>query len=203
METSDITIIDQQYNSGSSLVVYLQEHREITLFNEAENNFRKNLLLSIASYFEKIVTDILVEFAKSNSNENDMIVSFIKINGISRKYHTLFDWDVTNANKFFANFGEDFKKKMGKAVSTDKKFEESIKAFLEIGRERNKLVHQNYAELSVDKTAGEIYSLYQTALYFIEQTKKELISKRKQTTPEEEKTISEEYLHGISRKYGS
>lgn len=60
-------------------------------------------------------------------------------------------------------------------VKADNKLDESIKAFLEIGNERNKMVHQNFAEIIIDKTAEEIYKLYQTALYFIDTMKTELI----------------------------
>ena len=56
----------------------------------------------------------------------------------------------------------------------------SIKAFLEIGRERNKMVHQNFAEIVIDKTAEEIYKLYQTSLLFIKTIKKELIKNKEQ-----------------------
>ena len=44
----------------------------------------------------------------------------------------------------------------------------SIKAFLEVGRERNRLVHQNFASFVLEKTAAEIFELYEHALYFVD-----------------------------------
>src|SRR5690349_9056933 len=142
------TIIDRQFDSGTALVSYLTENREVTLSTEAENNFRKNLLLSVASYFEKEIVDILVEFAVEKSGDNLLVVSFIKTKALSRQYHTLFDWDVRNANKFFGLFGEEFKASTLKLVNADKTLIQSIKDFMELGSERNRLVHQNFAELT-------------------------------------------------------
>lgn len=172
------TIIDQQYLSGNSLVDYLKEQKELTFYSEAENNFRKTILLSAASYFEKEFTDILFDFAKSQSNENEMIMSIIKQKAISRQYHTNFDWDKSNANKFFTLFGTEFKAKMNNQIKENAELDKSIKAFLEIGNERNKMVHQNFAEITIEKTAEEIYKLYQTSLLFVETMKSELIKKK-------------------------
>lgn len=40
--------------------------------------------------------------------------------------------------------------------------------FLELGNMRNCLVHQNYASYLIDKTAKEVYGLYQKAAFFIQ-----------------------------------
>lgn len=180
------TIIDQQYENGNLLVDYLKSQQQITFFNEAENNFRKTILLSSASFFEKEISDTVIQFAKSQSGDNELIISIIKQKAVSRQYHTYFDWDkATNANKFFSLFGEDFKNKMIKKVKDNPKLDHSIKSFLEIGQERNKMVHQNFAEIVIDKTTEEIYKLYQSSLFFIETVKNELIK------PEIEKVEAE------------
>lgn len=41
-------------------------------------------------------------------------------------------------------------------------------AFLSIGRERNLLVHQNYAEIRINDTFEEIYLKYEQACDFID-----------------------------------
>lgn len=170
------TIIDQQYESGSALIIYLKAQQELTLSIEAENNFGKNILLSTASYFENEITETIIEFAKTHSNNDELIISIIKIKAVKRQYHTYFDWEKgTNANIFFSLFGDNFKNIMSKRVKDEPLLEASIKAFLELGQERNKLVHQNFAEIVLDKTAEEIYRLYQTSLLFIKTIKLELI----------------------------
>lgn len=44
----------------------------------------------------------------------------------------------------------------------------AVRAFLEVGNERNKLVHQDYATFAMEKTLDEIYQLYRDALPFVE-----------------------------------
>jgi hypothetical protein len=158
MDTVQETIIDKQYANGIALISFLKSQQEITMSNEAENNFIKNILLSAASYFEKEISEIVIEFAKTHSDNDELVVSIIRAKAIKRQYHTYFDWEkANNANSFFALFGDDFKNKMANRVKVEQTLDASIKAFLQLGQERNKLVHQNFAEIVIDKTAEEIY----------------------------------------------
>ena len=172
-----LTIIDQQYKSGNALVDYLKVQQQLTFYTEAENGFRKTILLSAASFFEKEISDTVIEFAKTHTNNNELIIAIIKQKAVSRQYHTYFNWDSANANTFFTIFGDEFKGRMVTKVKNDERLDKAIKAFLEIGRERNKMVHQNFAEIVIDKTADEIYTLYQMAIYFIDVIKQELIKR--------------------------
>lgn len=170
-----MTIIDTQYDAGQQLVAYLNEKNEITLSSEAENNFRKNILLSAASYFEKEISDIMLEFVSLNSNNNESIIALVTQKVVKRQYHTYFDWDTAkNANSFFKMFGESFKVRMTDLVKENENLDIAIKAFLQLGQERNKLVHQNFAEIIIDKTAGEIYNLYKMATSFVGTVRTEL-----------------------------
>ena len=57
---------------------------------------------------------------------------------------------------------------MKEIVNKDTDLSSSISAFIEIGRERNRLIHQDFASFSLEKTSDEIYVLYRTALRFVE-----------------------------------
>ena len=50
----------------------------------------------------------------------------------------------------------------------------AIEAFLEIGRERNRLVHQNFGTFTLEKTSKEIYDTYRSAVEFVEWVPREL-----------------------------
>lgn len=65
-------------------------------------------------------------------------------------------------------FGDDFRSHMAKVVQNDVNLQKSIADFLEIGRERNRLVHQDYGSYFLEKTAEEIFALYASALVFVE-----------------------------------
>jgi len=162
------TIVDQLYTEFQNLVSYLDEKREISFRVSADATFRKALLLASASYFERRVCDDIIIFAKEKSSANEPLVEFVKNKAISRQYYTFFNWESSNANTFFGLFGEVFKTFMADEIKSDGNLAESIKAFIELGRERNRLVHQDFGTFSLEKTAEEIFQLYRTALPFVQ-----------------------------------
>jgi len=162
------TIIDKIYEDYLVLLNHLEINKEISLRNDADNNFKKVLILSIASFFEHKITEVLLEFINKKSNSNYLIYSFTKKKAIDRQYHTYFDWKNKNANPFFALFGDDFKKTIEIDMKENSTLKKSVKDFLEIGSIRNQLVHENFANYSLDKTAKEIYDLYGSAIIFVD-----------------------------------
>ena len=162
------TVVDRLHAEFKLLLSLLDDINEISLHITVDENFRKSLLLSAASYFERQITDDLLQFVEEHSNNNNLITSFVKNKAISRQYHTLFNWDAKNANQFFGLFGEGFKNHMQNSIENDSGLESAIKAFLEIGRERNRLVHQDYGAFSLEKTADEIYEMYLRAIQFVQ-----------------------------------
>ena len=86
---------------------------------------------------------------------------------IKRQYHTFFSWDGNNANQFFGLFGEDFKRRAREEIRS-RSLDEAEMAFMAVGRERNRLVHQNYVEAQINDTFEEIWSKYIKACDFVE-----------------------------------
>jgi hypothetical protein len=161
-----ITSIDRLYQDNDALLGYLEHHGEASLKSVVETLFPKTLLLAAASYFEDQIKQSLKDFFGEQSH--DIVVQFLQNKAIERQYHTYFQWDKNNANNFFGLFGKEFKAFMTAEVNHDQAFKESIPAFLELGRLRNQLVHENFATFPLDKTAQEIYELYQQAALFVE-----------------------------------
>ena len=101
--------------------------------------------------------------------ENDHPLVFLIDNKIiERQYHTWFDWERKNANRFFSMFGPHFKNYADKSVKNNDELRESISAFMEIGGERNKLVHRDFADFQMNKTSSEVYHLYKSATMFVD-----------------------------------
>ena len=161
-------IVGTRYKEFKEMIDYLETNKEISLKIVADDNLKKVLLLSAASYFEDEIKDIILSFVDENSNDNSMIKSFVKNKAVERQYHRYFDWSAKNANKFFSLFGEEFKKRASGDVKDNSELEESIRAFLEIGNLRNELVHGNFAVFPIEKTVEEIYELYRSAHQFID-----------------------------------
>jgi len=161
------SIVDTLYRDFDSLVTYLESVGEISFKSIADENFKKNLVLSSASYFETELLDELTAYFELKAPKSPEIKEFLVNKGLSRQYHTLFDWNSNNANTFFSLFGNEFKKFMNDKINSDNVLKQSINDFIELGRERNRLVHQNFGNYSVEKTAKEIFKLYDSAKYFI------------------------------------
>lgn len=164
----DVTPVDRLYNESSAVIQALQSTPEISLQVTAADHFRKALLLAAASYFEHRICTCVIEFVRERSGGSTIVESFVRNKAISRQYHTWFTWDANNANQFFGYFGTDFKAAMISKVNESDELRSSVRAFLEVGNERNKLVHQDYATFALEKTLDEIYRLYQDACRFVE-----------------------------------
>ena len=162
------TIVARLYAEFRALVQMLEAGGEPSLRNTAEDCFRKALLLSAASYFETVVLNILINFTSQLSAGNEQLIEFVKRQALNRRYHTLFDWDSNSANKFLSLFGDTFRTTVEARVKTDDGLAESIRAFLEMGRERNRLVHQDFGNFALEKTTDEIFGLYEAGLRFVD-----------------------------------
>ncbi len=160
------TIIDAIYKDNRALLEYLAQQGEVSFQSNVAANFRKTLLLSVASYFESTVKDSLLEFFGEESKE--LTVAFVRNKAIERQYHTFFSWEAKNANGFFGLFGSGFREFMSSEVAKNEELAKAIKAFLKLGNSRNELVHENFAIFPLETTPEQIHELYQQAITFIE-----------------------------------
>lgn len=161
------TIVDAMYRDNLTLANHLTSIGEVSLRVTADDYFRKVLLLSAASYFEHKVSETLLEFVFERTRGDGAILALVRSKAIERQYHTFFDWKSNNANTFFSLFGPHFKDYMKTQVEKDDGLRDAIRAFLEIGRLRNELVHLNFASFPLEKTVEEIYDLYKIANRFV------------------------------------
>jgi hypothetical protein len=152
----------------------LGDANEPSLVFALDDVARKTLLVSAASYFEVQLSRAVEDFCRTSSGANSLVPSLVTAKAVKRQYHTWFSWDGSNANAFFAMFGSDFKAHMQDVLKDSPDLEDQISAFMELGRERNRLVHGDYATYPVEKTAQEIYATYLIALEFVRRVPIEL-----------------------------
>lgn len=162
------TTVDRLYDEYSAVLNHLQSSGQLSLIATADDSLRKALLLSVASYFEHRMTDVVLSFVYDASQGNPLVSELVRSKAVSRQYHTWFKWDDKTANQFYGLFGNDFRNHMKRKVAKDPDFDASVRAFLELGNERNRLVHENYGSFTLEKTFQEIYTLYNRALPFVE-----------------------------------
>lgn len=167
-------IVTQIFNDYKDAVYILEKNNEISLKNSMEGNFRKTLILSCASYFEHKLTADVVNFVHDKTK--DQLISYLVKNKVTnRQYHTWFSWKENNANTFFSMFGDSFKAHMSSIIKEDEALAQSIKDFMEIGRDRNRMVHQDFGSFFVEKTAQEIYQSCISASKFVYLISEELL----------------------------
>jgi hypothetical protein len=161
------TVVDRLYREYRELLACLDAAGEPSLRSAAEETFTKSLLLAAASYFEYRVCGHIVQFVSEYSH-SDMVSNLVRTKAISRQYHTFFNWEGANANTFFSLFGTEFRSYMDRRVAADEYLRSAIRSFIELGGERNRLVHQDFGSYSLEKTAEEIYAAYTQGLLFVE-----------------------------------
>src|SRR2546426_6662494 len=163
---SDATAVDKFYEEAAAVVEVLQRLSEPSLQVTAADHFRKALLLAATSYFEHRLSGSVLDFVRERTGGSVLVENFVRNKAIERQYHTWFMWEENNANHFFVLFGSEFRTTMSDRVKKSDDLRLAVRAFLELGNERNQLVHQDYATFPLEKTLEEIYSLFRQALPF-------------------------------------
>ena len=159
--------IKNQYEDSKDLYEYLLEKKEISFASYIDDVYKNVLVLSAASYFESKISELISGYAEKACGTDKRIVHLVKSKAVERQYHTLFDWDSGNTNKFWKFFGEETKNDVRIKIKNDEQLQEAEKSFLELGQQRNLLVHKNFAETDVNTTVEEIYNKYCKACIFI------------------------------------
>jgi hypothetical protein len=162
------TIIDALYEQNREAIAVISRAEEISVASDVDNKLKKHLVMAAASYFETEVRTAIEKLVESASSGNAAVLALVKKKALERQYHTYFNWEGRNANTFFSYFGEEFGKKCKEDVKASDDLASAISAFLELGEMRNKLAHLNFAQFPIEKTSDEIYTLYQSALKFLE-----------------------------------
>jgi hypothetical protein len=142
----------------------LESDEEPSLQVWANDKFSRTLVLVIANYLETEVKETLRSLIQNNSN-SELVVNFLE-RSMERRYHEYFAWEENNANRFFSLFGETFKLKASEDVKSDDDLTKGVRAFLEVGRTRNDLIHKQLLSITLQKTADEFYELYKQAVMF-------------------------------------
>src|SRR5215510_6609831 len=160
-------LVQKVFEDHVELMDFLRERGELSFLATMESSLPKVVLLASASDLEAQVGRTILDYFSLTTGAAEFAVSFVKNKAVDRQFHTYFNWKDQSANQFFGLFGPRFREKAKAAVAADDALGRSIRAFCEIGALRNQLVHQSYASFTVEKTAEEIFELYNTALVFV------------------------------------
>ena len=161
------TAVDKMYEEFTRLDELLTGN-DLSLGLSMKQHFSKTLLLAAASHFEARLTETVRDFSEASLISRDHpLVGFVE-QATARDYYRWFDWKGRNARSFFGLFGAKFAARAKEIVDDNTELGESIQAFLVIGRERNRLVHGDFARFSMNDTADQIYRRYSIARTFVD-----------------------------------
>lgn len=162
------TFIQSFIDESEILRLYLLTNGMLSESINLDNNNRKVLLLSCASFYETEICEMLKQFIDKQT-KNTLVSNFVMNKAIERQYHTYFQWkDAQNINSFLGLFGNEFKQQVSLEIKDSVDISKYMKAFLTIGSERNKLVHENFLIYNLEKTFTEIVMLHNDAQKFID-----------------------------------
>lgn len=155
---------------GSLYIDYLGLQSELQTspsgLSALNRSYHKHLLMAAASSLEHQVKQIVASIFEQRGNLS--LATFVGKRVMARSYHTLFDWPNASAKGFFSSFGDSaanaFKEALARKDST---FKVDHDAFMAIGHLRNGLVHNDYANSSIELTPAEIIDKFKMAQRFV------------------------------------
>lgn len=165
--------IDAILSEHQMLMRHLERQGQILLMNRSEEAFSKTLIIAVASYFEVLFTEIIVQMFRDKTGGADPLAQFVRKQAIGRRFAQLFNWGSDgnpsrNANSFYNLFGPHFSTFMRDKIKSDHDLDRGVQAFIEIGNIRNHMVHGNFADFQCDKSIGDVRRLYEEATVFVD-----------------------------------
>lgn len=158
------TIVDLEYLKISD---YLKENAgNMNFVIDYEKTMAKHLLLSACSFLEYWFQNIIKKHTQLIIANDYLINNLIFDSAISKSFYTYFNFPDKKVHIFKKFKHQDYNLVLYKCVE-----KESYKVFKDgfcnLFNMRNKLVHENYAAQSLDKTLAEVYFLFGHARCFL------------------------------------
>ena len=160
----DIAILRTMINRNQEVHRYLLAGGEVTLAIETEIVFKRAFVVACGTWCERRLMTVVQEWAARHGDIR--LTEFIRIRALERRYHDMFAWDASNANRFFGCFGDSFKQACAERFSDDAHLRKAMHGFMDLGRLRNTVAHE-FATASVDRTLNELEGLLDDAEAFL------------------------------------
>lgn len=167
-------IIHKKINEIVEIEEYLQTQGELGYKLTLGEFSRKYIILSIGSYIEDRISNILKKYFESFNNS--IISNFTNKFAIERNFYKMFDWKSDTISHFLNLFGDEFKENFEEKIKLDKKLEDGMLSFIQLIRYRNNLIHRNVLSQQLDLSISDIQTLYNSSFYMIDIFERDLLS---------------------------
>lgn len=130
----------------------------------ADDMLRKFFVMACGSYFEDWIS---AELARLGREAGGAVLGAFIEGRLKRQYHTLFEWEGRNVNKFLTLFGPVVKSDLQAKINGDAILKQGMGYFIDIGHRRNELAHSNIAFESFNLTLDELEDRFRQAHRFV------------------------------------
>lgn len=151
---------------GGNLKKILKEHgitQQLSAEGGRTSRGSMGLMIKYVDLLNEWNTEETVDFAVVEDFWAEQVREYFR----NQPFILTADTSKKNTNTFWGLFGEDTKSKVREQLNADEHLKATEQAFIELGRQRNLLVHENFAEYDVNTTVGEIYEKYKLACEFV------------------------------------
>lgn len=167
---SDVERIHEELLSLREIVSGSKSLSDVNAF---ENLAAKTLLLAAASFFEKSISQTILGCAKQTGT-NEIFANFLEKQALERRFHSMFQWEAPNINRFLALFGTETKKAMENEIKDNELLSSAMSDFIYINSQRNLLVHNNFGAFSLDTAMDDIWRKFSSAKHLSDWLPKKL-----------------------------
>lgn len=160
--------LDAEFKKLEAIVAELISSGKVDMSIDAQHLFAKVFAVCAGSCCEVEIVRILEEYVNWQSRGDDKLFRFVHTVAIDKKYFSLFDWERAEASAFFSKFGKDFADCMKFAMAKDRSLAEAVRSFLELGKQRNNLVHNDLARIEFEDTLVDVAKKFSAAEAFLD-----------------------------------
>jgi hypothetical protein len=162
-----MTAVSRFYERQRDLLNFLGKQGEVSFQTDIQPGAAKALVIAAASEFEVRILELLANAFRNKLGADSPLFAFAERRAVRLKYHNLFEWTGTNANKFLSFFGAPFQQRAAETIRKEAGLREAIRDFIQIGSLRNGLAHQDFVTYPLEKTLDEVFALYNSASAFV------------------------------------
>ncbi len=85
------SIVDRMYSEFEEMASFFDSQAEVSFRSSVDEVFRKSLLLAAASFFEKRIVEIVLDYVFESSSRNTLVKNLVENKALSRQYHQIVD----------------------------------------------------------------------------------------------------------------
>ena len=171
--TAQLDEVESLYEDFKRAEKSLLDAGEVSALNTLSVVFKNNLVLTSASNAERILTSFFEELLGKVGMKTHLAF-FCKKAAFDQRYHTFFDWKLANTENprkgvelFVSKFGLPFKAEHKKQVDASDELQKGAASFIQIGHQRNEMVHTGFTGYTNEKTYDEIIEHHRSAMKFL------------------------------------